>query len=40
LTIEAQITGRLGNLIQARGKATVKGRAVLELELTLSGPSS
>jgi len=40
LTIEAQITGRLGNLIQARGKATVKGRAVLELELTLGGPSS
>jgi len=40
LTIEAQIMGRLGNLIQARGKAAVKGRAVLELELTLSGPSS
>ena len=31
LTIEAQIMGRLGNLIQARGKAAVKGRAVLEL---------
>src|SRR5437870_781280 len=27
LTMEVQITGRLGNLIQARGKAAVEGRA-------------
>ena len=37
LTMEVQIMGRLGNLIQAHGKAAVEGRAVLELELTLSG---
>ena len=37
LTMEVQIEGRLGNLIQARGRATVQGRVVLELELTLSG---
>jgi len=37
LRLEAQIVGRLGNLVQARGKGTVESRAVLELELTLSG---
>lgn len=37
LTLEVQIVGRLGNLIQARGKATVESLTVLELELTLSG---
>ena len=37
LRLEAQIVGRLENLIQARGKGTVESRAVVELELTLSG---
>jgi len=37
LRVEAQIVGRLGKLIQARGKGTVEGCAVVELELTLSG---
>ena len=37
IRIEAKVTGRLGNLIQAQAKATVAGRAVLQVELTLSG---
>jgi len=37
LKLEVEIAGRLGNLIQAHGKAAVEGRAVLELELTLAG---
>ena len=35
--LEAQITGRLGNLIQARAQASVKGATVLMAEITLSG---
>ena len=35
--LEAHITGRLGNLIQARAQASVKGAAVLIAEITLSG---
>jgi 3-hydroxyacyl-[acyl-carrier-protein] dehydratase len=35
--IEAQITGRLGNLVQARAQAWVADETVLKAELTLSG---
>ncbi len=35
--VEARITGRLGNLIQAQGTASVNGQTVLQAELTLSG---
>jgi 3-hydroxyacyl-[acyl-carrier-protein] dehydratase len=35
--LEAHISGRLGNLVQARVSATVAGRAVLQAELVLSG---
>ena len=35
--LEAHITGRLGNLIQARSQVSVKGAAVLIAEITLSG---
>jgi 3-hydroxyacyl-[acyl-carrier-protein] dehydratase len=35
--IEASVTGRLGNLVQARGSVSVKGQFVLQAELTLSG---
>lgn len=35
--IEARVTGRLGNLIQASAQASVAGEAVLTAELTLSG---
>jgi 3-hydroxyacyl-[acyl-carrier-protein] dehydratase len=35
--LEAQITARLGNLIQARASASVNGVIVLQGELTLSG---
>ncbi|MEW5876111.1 MAG: 3-hydroxyacyl-ACP dehydratase FabZ family protein [Candidatus Zixiibacteriota bacterium] len=37
LQLEARVTGRLGNLIQAQGSATVKGTVMLQAELTLSG---
>jgi len=37
IRLEAQITGRLGNLVQARARASVQGRIVLEAELTLAG---
>ena len=37
--IEASISRRLGNLIQAQTKATVAGNVVLTAELTLSGAS-
>jgi 3-hydroxyacyl-[acyl-carrier-protein] dehydratase len=40
IRLEAQITGRLGNLIQARATATVGGALVLQAELTLSGEGS
>jgi 3-hydroxyacyl-[acyl-carrier-protein] dehydratase len=35
--LEAQITGRMGNLIQAQATAQVNGVVVLQAELTLSG---
>jgi 3-hydroxyacyl-[acyl-carrier-protein] dehydratase len=37
IRLEATVTGRLGNLVQARASASVNGRAVLQAELTLSG---
>jgi len=37
LHLEARITGRLGNLIQATTVGTVNGTAVVQAELTLSG---
>lgn len=35
--LEAQITGRLANLVQAQAQAWVAGKTVLKAELTLSG---
>ena len=35
--IEARVTGRLGNLVQASATASVNGQLVLQAELTLSG---
>jgi len=37
IRLEAHLTGRLGNLVQARTKAWVRDNLVLEAELTLSG---
>jgi 3-hydroxyacyl-[acyl-carrier-protein] dehydratase len=37
ILLEAKITGRLGNLIQAQATARVGGQVVLTAELTLSG---
>src|SRR5437588_9627945 len=37
IRLEAVISGRLGNLVQARATATVAGTPVLRAELTLSG---
>ena len=37
IQIHAHITGRLGNLVQARATASVDGVVVLQAELTLSG---
>ena len=39
IRVEARVTGRLGNLVQASATATVRGRLVLQAELTLSGES-
>jgi 3-hydroxyacyl-[acyl-carrier-protein] dehydratase len=38
--IEARVTGRLGNLVQAQVRASVSGELVLTAELTLSGAAS
>lgn len=38
--IEARVTGRLGNLVQAQATATVNSQVVLQVELTLSGEGS
>ena len=35
--LEAQVVGRLGNLIQARATASVAGRVAVQAELALSG---
>lgn len=37
LRIEAQITGRLGNLVQAQATVSVAGKPVMQGEMTLSG---
>ncbi len=37
LRLEATITGRLANLVQARASATIDGVIVLQADLTLSG---
>jgi 3-hydroxyacyl-[acyl-carrier-protein] dehydratase len=37
IQLQAHITGRLGNLVQARVSAWVNGDVVLQAELTLSG---
>ena len=37
LVINARITGRLGNLIQARGTVELNDTAIVEAEVTLSG---
>lgn len=37
IRIEARLTGRLGNLVQAQAAATVGSETVLQAELTLSG---
>jgi 3-hydroxyacyl-[acyl-carrier-protein] dehydratase len=39
IQIEAGLTGRFGNLVQARARATVGGKLVLQAELTLAGES-
>ncbi len=40
IRLEAKITGRLGNLVQAQATASVNGQAVLQAELVLSGEIS
>jgi 3-hydroxyacyl-[acyl-carrier-protein] dehydratase len=37
IQIEARVTGRLGNLVQAQTTAKVGGRVVLQADMTLSG---
>jgi 3-hydroxyacyl-[acyl-carrier-protein] dehydratase len=37
ILLEAKITGRLGNLVQAHASASVNGQPVLQAELVLSG---
>jgi 3-hydroxyacyl-[acyl-carrier-protein] dehydratase len=37
IRLEARITGRLANLVQAQATASVNGQAVLQAELVLSG---
>ena len=37
IQFEAEVTGRLANLIQARATGTVGGRVILQVDLTLSG---
>lgn len=36
----AQVTGRMGNLIQAEASASVGGRVLLQAQITLSGDST
>jgi len=40
IRLEARVTGRLGNLVQACGEAWVSDQLVLRAELTLSGEPS
>jgi len=37
IRLDAEVTGRLGNLVQARGSASVGGTVILQAELTLAG---
>ncbi|HEY1174410.1 MAG TPA: 3-hydroxyacyl-ACP dehydratase FabZ family protein [Verrucomicrobiae bacterium] len=37
--LSAEVVGRMGNLIQARGEALVEGQRVLGVEVTLAGES-
>lgn len=37
LRVEARLTGRMGNLIQAQASVSVGGRILMQTELTLSG---
>ena len=37
IRVEARLTGRLGNLVQAQASAQIDGRLVLQADLTLSG---
>lgn len=37
VALQAEVLGRMGNLIQTKGEATVEGQRVLVVELTLSG---
>ncbi len=37
IRLEARVVGRLGNLVQATGSVTVKGKTYLEGEVALSG---
>jgi 3-hydroxyacyl-[acyl-carrier-protein] dehydratase len=40
IQIEAEITGRMGNLVQARATVCVNQRTVLQVEVVLSGESA
>jgi len=40
IRVEARVTGRLGNLVQAQASASVGGRPILQADLTLSGELS
>jgi len=37
IRVEARLTGRMGNLVQAQASVSVNGRVLLQVELTLSG---
>ncbi len=37
VTLHARVTGRMGNLVQAQGTATVRGTLVLQCDVTLAG---
>jgi hypothetical protein len=37
IRLDAKVTGRLGNLVQAQATAWVNGTAVMQGEFTLSG---
>jgi 3-hydroxymyristoyl/3-hydroxydecanoyl-(acyl carrier protein) dehydratase len=39
IQLQAEVTGRLGNLVQATAQAFVSGHVVMTGELTLSGNS-
>jgi 3-hydroxyacyl-[acyl-carrier-protein] dehydratase len=39
IRLEARITGRLGNLVQAEATASIAGRVVMQAAITLAGGS-